>query len=227
MKCLVCNTDFTPKIDFLALFSPKKEKNSTMCPACWQKFHRLTGTRCPQCGREQEKSDICQDCQKWQRAYQGKILLNHAAYDYNAAFHDLMVSYKRYGDYILCQVLSELAKEDLVKLQFDYYVPVPTNPDHQQKRGYDTIWEIFSPLVPLTPLLLKKAGSGAQGEKNKKARMQAKQNFFLNPEFRGTITGKILLLDDIYTTGRTLYHARDMIWTAFPEVEIESFSISR
>lgn len=78
------------------------------------------------------KSEICQDCQKWQRAYQGKILLNHAAYDYNAAFHDLMVSYKRYGDYILCQLLSELAKEDLVKLQFDYYVPVPTNPDHQQ-----------------------------------------------------------------------------------------------
>ncbi|GEA75445.1 hypothetical protein LDE03_12530 [Lactobacillus delbrueckii subsp. delbrueckii] len=57
--------------------------------------------------------------------------------------------------------------------------------------------------------------------------MQAKQNFFLNPEFRGTITGKIILLDDIYTTGRTLYHARDAIETAFPKCQVESFSISR
>ncbi len=39
--------------------------------------------------------------------------------------------------------------------------------------------------------------------------------------------GKILLLDDIYTTGRTLYHARDKLRELFPETIIESFSICR
>ena len=152
---------------------------------------------------------------------------NQAVYCYNQAFHDLMVRYKRYGDYLLCKVLQELAAPAVQKLAADYYVPVPTSPEHRKKRGYDTVWEIFTPLLPLTPLLAKKAGAGAQGEKDKKARMQAKQNFFLNPEFRGTITGKIILLDDIYTTGRTLYHARDAIEKAFPKCQVESFSISR
>ncbi len=40
-------------------------------------------------------------------------------------------------------------------------------------------------------------------------------------------TGKVLILDDIYTTGRTLYHARDCLKEAFPGMQIESFSICR
>ncbi|MDN6023416.1 MAG: ComF family protein, partial [Lactobacillus sp.] len=38
---------------------------------------------------------------------------------------------------------------------------------------------------------------------------------------------KVLLLDDIYTTGRTLYHARDCLTSSFPGMHIESFSICR
>ncbi|EEJ75861.1 hypothetical protein HMPREF0492_1017 [Lactobacillus acidophilus ATCC 4796] len=34
-------------------------------------------------------------------------------------------------------------------------------------------------------------------------------------------------MDDIYTTGRTLYHARDCLRQDFPELQIESFSICR
>ncbi|MDA3800727.1 ComF family protein [Lactobacillus delbrueckii] len=225
--CLFCDQPFTGDLDMRRLLLPGKSKTSCLCPSCRQLFAQIGTAFCPQCGRQQDSGEICQDCQKWRRIYQGNFLHNQAVYCYNQAFHDLMVRYKRYGDYLLCQVLQELAAPSVQKLAADYYVPVPTSPEHRKKRGYDTVWEIFTPLLPLTPLLAKKAGAGAQGEKDKKARMQAKQNFFLNPEFRGTITGKIILLDDIYTTGRTLYHARDAIEKAFPKCQVESFSISR
>lgn len=225
--CLFCDQPFTGDLDMRRLLLPGKSKTSCLCPSCRQLFAQIGTAFCPQCGRQQYSGEICQDCQKWRRIYQGNFLHNQAVYCYNQAFHDLMVRYKRYGDYLLCKVLQELAAPAVQKLAADYYVPVPTSLEHRKKRGYDTVWEIFTPLLPLTPLLAKKAGAGAQGEKDKKARMQAKQNFFLNPEFRGTITGKIILLDDIYTTGRTLYHARDAIEKAFPKCQVESFSISR
>ena len=37
----------------------------------------------------------------------------------------------------------------------------------------------------------------------------------------------IILLDDIYTTGATLYHARDKLQEGFPNAVIKSFTICR
>nr|WP_322573199.1 hypothetical protein [Lactobacillus sp. PV037] len=41
------------------------------------------------------------------------------------------------------------------------------------------------------------------------------------------IEGQVVLLDDIYTTGRTLYHARDALIKKYPNLEIKSFTIAR
>ena len=114
--------------------------------------------------------------------------------------------------------------------KYDYYVPVPTSPEHQMRRQFDTISAIYGDILPLTPVLIKKEGSHAQGEKNKEERLKTPQGFLIdkNINIRENIqTGKVLILDDIYTTGRTLYHARDCLKEAFPGMQIESFSICR
>nr|WP_265486564.1 ComF family protein [Lactobacillus sp. PV012] len=170
-----------------------------------------------------DKDDICQDCKKWQESYKDKVLINQACYEYNRAFHDLMVNYKRYGDYVLRKVLAELVYDKVP--QADYYVPIPTSLDHRKKRKYDTIYEIFNSLVPLTPLLTKLNTEEAQGEKSKKERMMANQSFEAIEGVK--IEGQVVLLDDIYTTGRTLYHARDALIKKYPNLEIKSFTIAR
>lgn len=67
------------------------------------------------------------DCKNWQKKYSNNLLHNYALYHYNSTFHDLMVDYKRRGDYALREVLQELCYEYLHKTKYDYYVPIPTS----------------------------------------------------------------------------------------------------
>lgn len=229
-QCLLCGGYFVAPLSFIELFSFVNRPREFLCPRCKQKFQALSAPRCPYCARDLPQAKICRDCLGWQKIYGTNLLRHHSLYRYNGAFHDLMVAYKRYGDYLLRKVLQELCRRELTKLRFDYYIPVPTSPEHQAKRQFDTVAAIYQDLLPLTRLLGKKEGSQAQGEKNKIQRLKSKQDFFIANAALITKNDKetkILLLDDIYTTGRTLYHARDKVLTVCPQAKIESFSICR
>lgn len=221
--CLLCNHDFLIKYELKEILSFAKLKRSYICPNCRIGFEKIGQQYCHGCmGKSQNK--ICDDCLRWQQVYGDNILKNTAVYRYNMAFHDLMVSYKRYGDYELYQVLAELVADKLKKMKADYYVPVPTSFDHQKRRQFDTISSIYEQLVPLTKVL-EKHGHEAQGEKNRRERLLTAQTFNVIQDCQVKLSGKILLLDDIYTTGRTLYHARDAIMKISSNCTIESFTI--
>lgn len=231
ITCLLCQQNFVPQFNFLDLFKFSPLKCDKLCRHCLCKFKPIIGISCKLCGKEmdEDKTDqTCNDCKNWQNIYQGNTMKNYTIYHYNDAFHDLMVNYKRYGDYVLKDVFQELIKLQFSKLKYEYYVPVPTSPEHFQKRKFDTITEIYCDLVNLTPLLKKHAGHSAQGEKNKLERMKTQQGFYVDNQqaiLDNRFEGEILLLDDIYTTGRTLYHARDALLENFPLAKIDSFSI--
>ena len=189
---------------------------------------RIPDKHCPICFGQLSQNKFCLDCVNWQKIYGQKLLKNHSLYLYNEAFHYLMVNYKRYGDYALHKVLEELCRENLTKYQADLYVPVPTSPEHIEQRQFDTISSIYGNLVSLTCVLGKKPGLSAQGEKNRAERLRSEQSFFVKKNFTINLKKyKILLLDDIYTTGRTLYHARDALAEVFPNAKISSFTLCR
>ncbi|MGQ5709301.1 ComF family protein [Lactobacillus sp. PSON] len=230
MNCLLCGQNYVPNVSLMKIFSLNNQVQTKLCSHCLAKFEKLSNIRCKICSKNLIKEGICSDCKYWQKKYQGNVLMNHSIFRYNSYAHDLMVQYKRYGDYVLKDVLAELCKSEVNKLAADLYIPVPTSPEHQAKRQFDTISAIYEEILPLTRLLIKKAGDGSQGEKNKLERLKTGQGFLLakNIQIKENINiRKIILLDDIYTTGRTLYHARDKVLEQFPDSQIESFSICR
>ncbi|QNQ80726.1 ComF family protein [Lactobacillus sp. PV034] len=225
-ECLMCFTRFAAQLNYRELFLFRKNTPQYICSNCKNKFHKLTKDGCQNCSKSLIKAEkICKDCHYWQKCYQGKIIKNISLYRYNAAFHDLMVQYKRYGDYEMRRVLQAL----IYKIpKADLYVPLPSSPSHLKIRGYDTITSIYCELVELTNLLEKSDHEAPQGEKNKRERLETKQTFSVKEDyFFKRKPQKILLLDDIYTTGRTIYHARDAILKAFPSCDIQSFTIAR
>ena len=221
--CLLCNTNYKPKLNFEKLFLMKKHNDKVVCPNCLNTFEKITVNCCFNCSRPGKKVDLCVDCQRWKREYKGELLENRSLFKYNQALHDVMVNYKRYGDYILYQVLVELIRESLPLA--DYYVPVPTSESHFKRRQFDTVSEIYKSLVPLIQVLEKHDDGLAQGEKNRQQRLETLQSFYVNEKLN--LKGNILILDDIYTTGRTLYHARDALAAVCPDASIKSFTIAR
>lgn len=226
-KCLLCDQDIKIDLDFSKILLPSKEVENNCCNNCLEKFEKIGENFCPQCHRRQLDKEICSDCKQWQKIYHENVLVNHSYYIYNSFAHDLMVSYKRRGDYVLRKVLQDLIRDEIVGFQADFFIPIPTSPEHQKMRKFNTISAIFSELVPLTNALAKKQGTKAQGEKNRQERLKTEQNFILLNKENLKLHGKVLILDDIYTTGRTLYHARDKLLEGFPDCQIESFSINR
>ncbi|WP_317637950.1 ComF family protein [Lactobacillus xylocopicola] len=227
-KCLLCGQLFVPRTALLHLLSWHLHRQAAICSPCLAKFERLAEPKCRICAGQLVAGQGCDDCQRWQQIYGKKILFNHAVYRYNEACHDLMVNFKRYGDYLLYQVLQELCYRELSKIKADFYVPVPTSPEHLAQRQFDTISAIYGDLVPLSNILLKGPGYGAQGEKTRADRLSSQQSFTVAKKTASNLNKhKVLLLDDIYTTGRTLYHARDALLSVFPQAQITSFTICR
>lgn len=235
-RCLICNQELVIQFDLAQFLIPVLNKQrrtqsvndgGVLCADCRQTFVLIGPEYCPQCGRHQQNYDICLDCIRWNKS--GVPLVNHALFRYTDSMHDLMRRYKRYGDYVLVDALKSLIADQLKEVvasgRFDYFIPLPTDPLHVQSRGFDTITSIFDTLVPLTLVLTKESTEKPQSQKNRQERMQTKQTFV----YCGStpLSGRGLLLDDLYTTGRTFYHARDAIQRQDSNLQLESFSIIR
>ncbi|NCN06761.1 MAG: ComF family protein [Candidatus Pacebacteria bacterium] len=106
----------------------------------------------------------------------------------------------------------------------DIIVPVPLHQNRQHQRGYNQSELLANRLThhlqtPTIPALLKIADSGQQAKTHSKTeRLQNLiGNFVLAPEYQASISGKrILILDDVLTTGATLTACGEVLLRANP-----------
>ena len=116
--------------------------------------------------------------------------------------------YRFFGD-VMAGTLSFLREEQTV------ITWIPVSLQRKKQRGYDQsellarrmgkVWK-----RPASPLLLKKKDNKTQHELSKKERLLNVKGVY---EAQGEITGKrILLVDDILTTGSTMQEAASVLW---------------
>lgn len=147
-------------------------------------------------------------------------------YKYDGAIKDALQQIKFAADASLLPLLQEEAEAALpaAKLrwltQYDLAACVPTSPERREQRGFDVPQELFAPLVEVGgscfycgDLLRRVRRTAPLFELHPLARRQELAGCFSlgGVDVRGK---RILLCDDIYTTGSTLAEAARVLLAA-------------
>ena len=107
-------------------------------------------------------------------------------------------------------------------------IPIRLSAERYQQRGFNQVTAVLEAAgVRFQELLEKVVDTAPQAQRSRRKRLVEAQPFAVKPDVACEIKGKkLLLIDDVYTTGRTLYHAAEALQSFGPQ-SIRSFSIAR
>ena len=219
-ECLLCKEQIKEKGSFLRLFL-LKEEGPSCCSTCYQKFEGIPEEHCPRCFRDGQ-SDLCTDCQKWEK--EGNPVQHQSLFTYNEAMKNYFNQYKFQGDYVLRFVFAKVAKKAVKMFREHIIVPIPVSNEKFQVRGFNQVQGILDAANLSYRNILEKKDTLAQSSKTREERLQTQQAFKIKNGV--DLPDKILLVDDIYTTGKTLQLAKQILLEAGVK-EILTFSIAR
>ena len=178
-----------------------------LCPACAADLPRLPAALCPQCGDETTLGERCGACLKDPPAFARTIALFR--YEFPV---DRLIQALKYGHQLpLAAWFGARLGQMLVAADHDLVLPLPLHPTRLRTRGFNQSLEIARPIarvlgVALDPLLLcRTRATPPQAELPLKERGKNVRGAF---ECAGDLAGKrVLLVDDVMTTGSTLREA--------------------
>ncbi|NLB49001.1 MAG: ComF family protein [Erysipelotrichia bacterium] len=161
------------------------------------------------------KINLCTTCQKAMNplfisfrvlTYQGL-----AIYEYNEFMRQLIYQFKGCFDYELCKVfLGNFAQE--IRLMYSGYtiIPIPSFQGDDETRGFNHVLEISKAIGLEMMPIIQKTGRHKQATSNLRSREEIYQflRLKLSPDLRRK---KVLIIDDIYTTGSTIKAAINLI----------------
>lgn len=225
-SCLWCHQAFTPQLTLAEVLRWQALAAPLLCANCQACFKRIDlQTACPSCGRAQSQATVCADCQQWQQQTT-TFTSNQALFQYNTSMSEFFKCYKTQGDYRLRQLFKPALKRYFKRSQA-ILVPVPPDPLRYRQRGFDAVQGLFEGCGELVPCLSKSIGP-KQAQRSRQARLQAPQPFFVQSAQLTKLTSRpIIILDDVYTTGRTLRHAYTCLQAAVPTAKIQTFTLAR
>ena len=220
MKCLLCNDwiESVPKLRDLITFNQREEYS---CVSCKNQFKKLSKERCRNCNKELHR-DTCIDCKLWMK--KGYIPKHLAIYRYEENMKDYFSRYKFMGDYCLRKIFQKDIKNNLKPFFKKGYtlVPVPLSEERFAERGFNQVEGLLEGL-PYQNIFGKK-DIEKQSSKTRKERLNQENPFFIKQNVE--LSRKIVIVDDIYTTGSTIYKMVQLLQKTHVE-EIVTFSLAR
>ncbi|WHA08440.1 ComF family protein [Enterococcus montenegrensis] len=226
MKCSNCQQKISRNLLIQEIIFPWLLANEELCEDCLARFQKIEAKRaCEGCMRP-NCDELCQDCQKWRKMYPDFVLYHQALYHYNDAFKEWLYRYKFEGDYPLCHTFSLSVKQALKRYRDFIIVPLPLSKERQKERGFNQVEELLKAAgITYENILIRKQHDPPQASKKRTERLGLKQPYIIKKDV--IISGrKFLLVDDVYTTGRTLYHGVALLY-AHNAKAVATFTLAR
>lgn len=220
MTCILCSKFINYQLKFTDIIFLRKNENK-ICQKCLDSFTKISESHCKRCCKSCMK-ETCNDCQNWLK--RGEEVNHQAIYKYDEAMREYFKMYKFSGHYQLRQIFAQEIKK-VIKTYKNYTViPIPVSSKRLEERGFCQVTAILEWCdIPYTQVFVKN-DSENQSTKNKQDRLETKGTFSI---IKGNnFPMKVLLFDDIYTTGSTINQARHMLRQEGIK-EIKSLSIAR
>ncbi|MBU9721733.1 MULTISPECIES: ComF family protein [Bacillaceae] len=162
---------------------------------------------------EKKKLGVCSDCQRWKEIepWNSLSFQHRALYVYNEFLQEVMARLKYRGDV----QLAKLFTDDLRKLgrksfgHFDYVVPIPLKGSRHWERGFNQAEALAGGFGQVKELLERVSMSdGKQSKRGRVERIESLKGAFRVKDGGVELKGKrVLIVDDIYTTGATIRSA--------------------
>lgn len=227
MKCLYCHHELDLYLPLSDIFSFSRLENKQVCSACCEAWEPVDqDNACSFCGRKGE-TEICLDCQNWQKQEADLFGPHQALYYYNDWMKDFLHRYKILGDYALAQIFAEDLKKALKPYHKDYlFTYVPSAEKITTERSFMPAEGLLVATGYPYKTLLKKRADKKQSRLKKADRLKISSDFELLQQHEILQSKKLLILDDIYTTGATFYQVKRILHHA-GATDIKTISLLR
>jgi competence protein ComFC len=137
---------------------------------------------------------------------------NRSVFHYNEFMKDLIARYKYRGDALLASLFQQHLQTAFMKnFACDYLiVPIPLSKERLYERGFNQARLLSEQLNAPVIEPLRRVHFEKQSKKKRHERLQTENVFFID-ESSEILNKKLLLIDDIYTTGTTVRHAAKLL----------------
>lgn len=229
-RCCWCGQTVGLSLTVSDVFSFSRLTPEARCRSCAQKLVSIDPkSACPGCSRNQETAGWCMDCLKWKKQYPHKDFSHTALYAYEGLIREWLQAYKFKGDYRLASFFRSDLRQAIRSLKpIDIIIPIPVSEASLRKRGFNQVEGLLQAAsVSFLPVLEHLGKGKKQSEKKRAERMNSPQPFQVKEAFKEQIKNKrVLIVDDVYTTGRTIFHAREVLEKE-KIAQIQTFTLAR
>ncbi|MGX7412861.1 ComF family protein [Enterococcus caccae] len=210
------------------IFLPKKILSEQLCSRCAKKFQLLEKKESCQGCQRQTKKAYCNDCLRWQQLYPNYDFHHEALFSYNQAMQEWFEEYKFKGNYQLRYSFVSFLQSYFKQKKEFIVIPLPISKERMNVRGFNQVEGLLGAAgITYQPYLVRFADGVSQVTKTRNERLQLTQPFELTKEGQKAVSNQnILLVDDIYTTGRTIFHGAQVILENHP-AKLYTFSLAR
>ena len=225
--CLICQNNLDSHLNLSDILSLGPIQPALFCQECLSGLESIhPKNTCKQCGRsvkdemavEVNADSFCGDCQSW-HSYHNWHFKNQAFYQYNRIFKDWLIVLKGQGDIRGRFLFANELKSAYRKDQNAIWVPMPSSSEKVANRGFNqTALLLEAAAIPYKDLLISEGNKGKQAYKNRQDRLRDLNKIRMNTAI-GPLDQRrpIVLFDDVYTTGTTMF-------SAYKVLELAGFS---
>jgi len=206
---------FYPEECFICSSPVARRQDCGLCDDCWRKVLdlQIVGAYCPSCGAPlpgfaEGSENLCIECIRRPPPYCGARAFGYYSTEMRQVIHELKFKGRRPLAQLLAPLLADVFLKSWKREDFDFITYVPLHPGRRRERGFnqaELLGRALARMVGLPELrtLRRAAATKSQVGLSDAQRLENVRNAFRCTHVDRVAGKKILLIDDVMTTGAT------------------------